>query len=411
MTANALFTDISELVQMPLRAQGNGPVSVLRNAYLWVSHGKVVRSGPLSDLPTAAVATRISLEGRAVVPGLVDSHTHCVFAGDRMDEMARRARGETYEEIAAAGGGIRRSVAALRETPQAEVIRASRQRLQHMLSRGTTTVEIKSGYGLEVSQERAHLQTIAAVAQQAPVDTRMTLLAHGFPANTDPAVHIDAFCTLIAEVGRLKMAHYVDAFVEHGVLTPQHARQLTHAAQAAGLRVKLHVDQLRDGNGAALAAELGALSADHLEYTGASGAAALAKAGTIATLLPGCGLFLGKGPWPDGRALRDAGVEVAVATDCNPGSSMVSDLFLCATLAATRCGLTLEEALWGATRGGAKALDLHDRGGLLEGERADFVVLDHADWRAALYMPGSTPIYAVARAGTWAIPPGVQPGQ
>lgn len=407
MTANALYTDISQLVQMPLREEGNAPISVQQDAYLWVSHGQVVRSGPLRELPTAAVATRISLEGRAVVPGLVDSHTHCVFAGDRMDEMARRARGETYEEIAAAGGGIRRSVAALREASQADVVQAAQRRLRHMLGRGTTTVEIKSGYGLTVELERRHLQMIAAVAQGAPVETRITLLAHGFPAQTAPGAHIDAFCALIAECGRLQTAHHVDAFVEHGVLTPQHARQLAHAAQAAGLKVKLHVDQLRDGDGAALAAELGALSADHLEYTGPGGAAALAKAGTMATLLPGCGLFLGKGPWPNGRALRDSGVEVAVATDCNPGSSMVSDLLLCATLAATRCGLTLEEALWGATRGGAKALDLHDRGGLLHGERADFVVLDHADWRAALYMPGSTPIYAVARAGAWAVAPAV----
>ena len=309
--------------------------------------------------------------------------------------------------VADAGGGIRSSVAALREAPTATVVQDACRRLRHMLERGTTTVEIKSGYGLEVDQERQHLQLIAAVAEQAPVCVRATLLAHGWPPNTEAKAHLEAFCALIAEAGCLKTAHYVDAFVEQGVLTPQHARQLASAAQAAGLGVKLHVDQLHDGHGAALAAEVGALSADHLEYTNAAGAAALARAGTVATLLPGCGLFLGKGPWPDGRALRDAGVEVAVATDCNPGSSMVSDLFLCATLAATRCGLTLEEALWGATRGGAKALDLHDRGGLLEGERADFVVLDHADWRAALYYPGSTPIYAVARAGAWALAPRV----
>ncbi|MED5464281.1 MAG: amidohydrolase family protein, partial [Myxococcota bacterium] len=184
-----------------------------------------------------------------------------------------------------------------------------------------------------------------------------------------------------------------------GAFTPKEATQIAETAAGLGLKLKLHVDQLHDGDGAALAATLGALSADHLEKTNPAGARALAEAGVIATVLPGCGLFLGGDNWPDARALRDAGCSVAIAPDCNPGSSMVQDLPLCGTLGATQCGLSLEEALWGITRGGALALGMTDRGTLGEGERADFVVLDSPDWKSLFYSPAATPVFATALGG------------
>ena len=212
--------------------------------------------------------------------------------------------------------------------------------------------------------------------------------------------YIDEFCREVLEpAAQQKRVQFCDVFVESGAYTPAECIYICEKAKELGLQIKLHVDQLHEAGGAALAAGLGALSADHLEMTSAEGRKALADAGTIATILPGCGLFLGGENWPNGRALRDAGCEVAVATDCNPGSSMVADLPLCATMAATQGGLSLEEAVWGITRGGAKALDLHDRGTLRIGERADFVVLGHKDWRSLLYNPAAAPIDSVFIAG------------
>jgi imidazolonepropionase len=267
-----------------------------------------------------------------------------------------------------------------------------------MLELGTTTVEIKSGYGMTPRDELKQLRAVAALAEHNPMQLLGTVLAHVVPPESkdDRAGYVQRFCDeVVAVAAAERLARYCDVFVESVAFGPDEARVIAAAAKAAGLGLKLHVDQLHDGGGAALAAELKALSADHLEETSAGGRKQLAAAGVVATILPGCGLFLGKGKWPDGRALRDVGCEVAVATDCNPGSSHLLDLALVATLSATRCGLSLEEALWAMTRGGAKALGLADRGGLQPGERADFVVVDHADWRALLYRPGDAPIHAV----------------
>jgi imidazolonepropionase len=403
-----LFTGIGELVSPDAAEASTTPVQLLRDAQLLVKDGRIEAVGPRGSLRPHGPADCIDLGGRAVIPGLVDSHTHTVFAGDRIDEMARRARGETYEQIAQAGGGIAASVEALKKTSGDELVRAAAVRVRRMLARGTTTCEVKSGYGLTPDLELKQLRAIRDLADEVPVSVVGTALAHIVPKtyHASRAAYVDLFCQEVVSVAATeRLARYVDVFVEAGAFGPDEARRIAAAARDAGLRVKLHVDQLRDGDGARLAAEIGALSADHLEYTSAAGRAALAEAGVIATILPGCAVFLGKGPWPEGRALRDAGCEVAVATDFNPGSSHVSDLLLCATLAATRGGLTLEEALWGITRGGAKALGLDDRGRLTVGERADFVVLDHDDWRAAFYSPANPPIHAVAIGGTWAVPP------
>jgi imidazolonepropionase len=402
-----LFVGISELVQ-PHADEGttSAPVSVTRSAALLVDAGIIEAAGSLTDVeshPKARAAERIDLGGRAVVPGFVDAHTHVVFAGERIDEMARRARGETYEEIAKAGGGIARSATLLAQASIDELVAQSLPRVRAMLARGTTTLEVKSGYGLLPAEERKHLAAIAALAHRVPASIVPTALAHVIPrAYSDKrATYVDEFCADVLPAAREIGARFCDVFVENTAFNAAEARAITTRAKALGLGVRLHVDQLHEGGGGLLAAELGATSADHLEHTTPQGRAALAKHGVIATILPGCRFFLGKGPWPDGKALRQAGCQVALATDCNPGSAMVVDLPLCATLAVTQCGLSFEEALWAITRGGAAALGLHDRGRLVPQERADFVVLDHDDWRALLYRPGFAPIAQVAIGGTF----------
>lgn len=392
-----LFTDISELVQ-PLPDEGptSTPLEVTRNTAMLVEGGRIIAVGSAATFETPDRV--VSLRGRAVVPGLVDSHTHVVFAGDRIEDFARRCRGETYAQIAAAGGGILSSAAALRASSPEELVAAAEERLLAMLRRGTTTCEIKSGYGLEPELELMQLRAVARLRRRVPQHLVATALAHVVPlaAREDRGGYIERFCNeVLAPAAEAGLAQYVDIFVEESAFTPDEARAIAARAVELGLAIKLHVDQLHDGAGARLAAELGALSADHLEYSSQKGLTELAAGGSLATLLPGCTLYLGKGPWPPGRAARAAGCEVAVATDCNPGSSMILDLPLCATLAATQCGLTLEEALWAITRGGAKALGLYDRGCLRPGERADFVVVDHRDWRALLYQPGSPPVAQV----------------
>lgn len=397
-----IFTGISELV-LPLVDEGSSrtPIRVIPRAGLWIENGKVRATGPENEIKKLCkkrAVKRIDLGGRAVVPGLVDSHTHIVFAGQRIDEFSRRAAGETYEEIAKAGGGILRSVEPLRAASQQDLVKQSLPRLQTMLNKGTTTCEIKSGYGLSTEAELKQLRAIRELSKHTPVNIVSTVLAHVIPKEAlgDRQKYLQNFSEQVIQVAALKkLAQFADVFVETTAFNADEARQLARVAKAAGLSLKLHVDQLHPGQGAQLAAELQCVSADHLEMIDEPGRQALAKARTMATILPGCALFLGKGPWPNGRALRDAGCEVVVATDCNPGSSMVLDFPLCGMLAATHCGLSLEEALWGMTRGGAKALKLANRGCLAEYERADFVVIDHHDWRALLYYVGQPLIYAV----------------
>lgn len=404
MVTSKVFVGISQLVQ-PWTTQGasQAPLDICQDAALWLQHGKVAFAGPRVNLPQQARDhEQIDLGGRAVVPGFVDSHTHIVFAGERMDEMARRCRGETYEQIAQTGGGIAFSAAQLAEASEEELVAKARVRLSKMLRRGTTTCEIKTGYGLVLEQEQKHLAAIVALRRESAVDIVATLLLHVVPPSHrhQREAYVQAFCDeLLPHAVQSGAVQFCDVFVEPTAFSNDEARAVAQKAQALGIGVKLHVDQLHDNGGAALAASVGAVSADHLEYTQESGCKALAEAGVVATILPGCRLFLGKGPWPQARALRNAGCEVAVATDCNPGSSHVHDLALCATLAATQCGLTLEEALWAITQGGAKALKLADRGTLAVGQRADFVVVDHADWRALLYSPGEAPIAQVVIQG------------
>ena len=400
-----LFTDIGQLVQPHPDAPAGQttPLEITPDAALLVEAGKIVAAGARTSLesaPEAQAATRrVSLGGRAVVPGLVDSHTHLVFAGHRIDEMDRRCRGETYETIARAGGGILSSVEALRAATPESLLAQSSARLAILLARGTTTCEIKTGYGLTPELELKQLQVIEALAGQSHVQIVATILAHVVPPGRrgERAAYIDDFVSDLLEVASrgstAQLVRHCDVFVEEGAFSPDEARRIAGHARALGLALKLHVDQLRDGGGAALAAQLGALSADHLEHTSPAGAHALAQAGVVATILPGCKLFLGKGPWPPARALRAAGCEVAVATDCNPGSSPMTSLLLAMNMACTFFRMTPEEVLAGATRIAAGALGLEDRGVLAEGMRADLAIWDVDHPAELAYRVGFNPLH------------------
>lgn len=398
-----LLTDIVNLVQ-PHSEEGSSdsPMTLTRDAAVLIEGGTVKAAGPAESIRSredVRGADEISLAGRSVVPGFVDSHTHLVFGAERVDEMARRCRGETYQQIAKAGGGIMSSVRAIDERSVEDLATLAVTRAATMLDRGTTTVEIKTGYGMSVTLERKMLEVIEEVASRVSQSVYKTLLAHVLPPSKrtrpdDRIDYIDGFRReLLAPLA--ERFDFFDCFVEDGAFSVAEARSLGQSAREYGLRLKYHVDQFGAGGGAELCAELGALSADHLEHVTDAGARCLSEAGVIATVLPGCALFLGNGDWPNARLLRESGCEVAVATDFNPGSSHISDLSLCGMMSATQSGLSLEEALWGITRGGAKALNLNDRGRLSPGERADLIVVDSPDWRALFYHTAAAPIEAV----------------
>ncbi len=405
--SRTFYHGISHLVQ-PHADEGSTetPVSLTSDAALIVEGTRIVAAGPREMVelaPEYKGAEPVDLGGRAVIPSFVDSHTHLVFGEERIDEMARRARGESYQQIAAAGGGIMSSAASIDSHSVDSLVALAVKRADRMLSRGTTTLEVKTGYGMRTELELRMVEVIEALTTALFQDVRGTLLAHVLPPESrhpdKRADYIDRFMNEVMEpVAKRGVLHHFDCFVDRGAFTVNEARSLGISAKELGWRLKYHVEQFEEDGGAALCAELGALSADHLECVGQESRVLLGQAGVVATILPGCSAFLGAG-WANGRALRDAGCEVAVATDYNPGSAHVADLGLCGTLAATQCGLSFEEALWGITRGGAKALALQDRGRLVPGERADFLVLDHADWRAVFYHLGEAPIAAVVLEG------------
>ena len=326
-----------------------------------------------------------------------------MYAGNRAHEFEARLAGATYAEIAQAGGGIKATVGATRAASDGELVAASRPRLAALADEGVTTVEIKSGYGLDTASECRQLAAARRVAADLGVDVRTTLLAaHAVPAEFAGRAddYVDLVCreTIPAAVDA-GLADAVDVFCETIGFTPEQTRRVFAVARAHGLPVKLHADQLSDTGGAALAAEFGALSADHLEYTSEAGVAAMARAGTVAVLLPGAFYALRETRVPPIAAMRTHGVPMAVATDCNPGTSPVTSLLLMLNMACTLFRLTPDEALAGVTRHAARALGLNDRGTLAVGQRADIALWDIASPAELCYWIGGNPGRGIVRAG------------
>ena len=341
----------------------------------WVGAGRDLPR-EFDDLRDDAIDTR----GALVTPGLIDCHTHLIFAGSRADEFERRLQGESYAAIAASGGGILATVRATRAAGEEALLAAALPRARALIADGVTTLEIKSGYGLDLATELGMLRVARHLGAELGIGVRTTLLAlHALPPEFahDRNGWIDFACdTLLPAAARAGLADAVDAFCEGIAFTPAEVRRLFVAARALGLPVKLHADQLGDSGGAALAAEFGALSADHIEYSDAAGVAALAAAGTVAVLLPGAFYTLGETRLPPVAALRAHGIPIAVATDLNPGTSPLASLRLAMNMACTLFRLTPTEALRGATVNAARALGLADRGRLAPGLRADFALWD-----------------------------------
>ena len=342
------------------------------------------------------------LRGTLVTPGLIDCHTHLVYAGNRAHEFEMRLAGASYEDIARAGGGIRSTVAATRAAGDDALWHGAKQRAQALIAEGVTTLEVKSGYGLSAEHEARCLRVARRLGRELPLTVRTTCLsAHTLPPEFEGRAddYIDAVCAWLPALHVEGLVDAVDAFCERIAFSPAQTRRVFEAARALHLPVKLHAEQLSDQGGAALAAAFNALSCDHLEYLSDAGVQAMARAGTVAVLLPGAYYFLRETQLPPVAALRAAGVPIAIATDHNPGSSPTLSPLLMLNMACTLFRLTPEEALRGMTVNGARALGLADRGTLAAGQRADFVTwgLDHPADLA--YAFGQRPTARVVQSG------------
>lgn len=376
------------------------PPGVVRNAAVLADDGIITFAGPEAQLPRVAAGTvtdEIDCGGAAVVPGFIDSHTHLVWLGDRAAEYAARAAGESYERIAASGGGIAATVRATAAGSEEELVASARERARSVLAHGTTTVEIKSGYGDTHDAEMRMLDAARALQADPDMPDVVTTYMPLHARAGDASAHIDDACTRGVTSAETR-ARFVDAFCEEGAYSVAECQRLFVAAAAHGLRVKVHAEQRTHSGAARLAARVGAVSADHLEHASDGDLRALAAAGVTCVLLPGAALVLG-GPPPPGRRAREAGARVAVATDCNPGTCYSESMPLMLSLAVATAGLTPAEALVAATTGGAAALELRDRGVIGEGRRCDLVVLRSRNWIDVAYHLGGEVVRDVILAG------------
>lgn len=403
MKTDLLITGISELVTAEGAAakhgRGMSELKIVKDAALAVSDGRIDWVGARGDW-AGDVAATIALGGVAVLPGLIDPHTHAVWAGDRLGDFEARVAGATYEEILLTGGGIRSTVRATAVASVAELVALARPRVDALLRSGATTIEVKSGYGLAISAEIAMLEAIAKLAAESLARIVATLLIHLPPTETaERPRYVEQVCgELIPEVARRGLATAVDVFVEREAWQVAEAEQMFACAKKHGLAVKLHSDQFHSVGGVELGVRVGALSVDHLEAAGDAEIAAIAGSETVATILPGVSLHLGI-PVAKGRRLIDAGAAVAIGTDLNPGSSPLFSTAAALGLAVRMNGLTLQEALVAGTLNAACALGLLDRGRLEAGCVADFVVLHARDWRELVYVMGANPVREVWVAG------------
>ena len=394
--ADVLYTN----ARLATLADGYG---IIDDGAVAVRAGRIAWVGRRADAPQA-LSTH-DCGGLWLTPGLVDCHTHVVYAGNRSDEWEARLNGATYEDIARAGGGIMSTVRATRAASEDDLFEASLPRIRALLAEGVTTLEIKSGYGLDLASEAKMLRVARRVGEQLPVDVCTTFLgAHALPPEYAGRAddYIGMLCgEMLPALAAQGLVDAVDAFCERIGFTHDQTARVFDVAQRLGLPVKLHAEQLSDQGGAALAARYGGLSADHLEWLSEDGVAAMARAGTVAVLLPGAYYFLRETRMPPLEALRGAGVPLAVATDCNPGTSPMTSLLLALNMACTLWRLTPLEALRGVTVNAARALGRADTGTLAPGLRADFALWDIARPADLAYAIGANPCRGVVRAGVW----------
>lgn len=380
-------------------AEGAAGLGMIDRGAVAARGGRIVFAGAESDLPADILAAEtVDCEGRLITPGLIDCHTHLVHADNRANEFEMRLAGASYEEVARAGGGIVSSVRALRAASEEELVAESLPRLDTLIAEGVTTVEVKSGYGLDLEHEAKSLRAARRLAEERPVTVRTSFLgAHALPPEMEGDK--DAYIVKVADemlpaIAQLGLADAVDGFCEGIAFSPDQISRVFEAAKALGLPVKLHADQLSDLGGAALAARYAALSADHLEYTSGEGAAAMAAAGTVAVLLPGAFYFIRETRKPPVEHFRRHRVRMAVATDCNPGSSPLTSLLLAMNMAATLFGLTVEECVAGITREAARALGVLGETGTLEpGKWADLAIWDVESPAELVYRIGFNPLH------------------
>lgn len=371
-------------------------LGVVENGALGVKDGHIAFVGPEADLPSGWDAReRIPLGGRWITPGLIDCHTHLVHGGNRAQEFEMRLAGASYEEIARAGGGILSTVKSTRAASEDELVRTALARLDRLIAEGVTTVEVKSGYGLNEATEARMLRAARRLAKERRVEVTTSFLgAHALPPEfSDKDGYIDLVCAMIPALKRENLADAVDAFCEGIAFSPEQTARLFDAAKAAGLPVKLHADQLSNLHGAKLAARYNALSADHLEYTDEEGAAAMAMAGTVAVLLPGAAYMLREKQFPPVDIFRKHKVAMAVATDCNPGTSPISSLLTVMNMAATLFRLTVDEIVAGVTREAARALGkLAETGTLETGKYCDLAIWEIERPAELVYRIGFNPL-------------------
>lgn len=389
-------------------------LAIVTDGAVAVAGDRIAWAGREADLPARFrdAGEVLDAAGRAVLPGFVDAHTHLVFAGDRADEFAARLAGQRYEDVLAGGGGINATVRATRAADRDELLAGARARLERMHAAGTTTAEVKSGYGLDVATERRMLEVVHALDASTPVALVPTWLgAHAVPPEFDG--DREGFLDLLVEESLpacAPLARYADVFCDEGAFSPEEARRVLLAARDAGLGLRLHADELAHSGGARLAAELGAVSADHLAHADRDDAAALAAAGAAAVLLPATTFCLRTHHYAPARLLWDAGVTVALGTDCNPGTSYVESMPFVVALAVVEMGLGPAEATWAATRGGALALELADRGRIASGARADLMVLDAPSHTHLAYRPAAPLVEATIVGGRLTTAPSNAPG-
>jgi len=395
-----LLTDAS----IATMSAGGAAYGIIEDAAVAVVDGKIAWLGAMANLPPTNARETVSIDGRWLTPALIDCHTHLVFAGNRAAEFEQRLKGATYEEISRNGGGIMATVSATRSADATTLAGQTMSRLQLLMAEGCATVEIKSGYGLDMQTEIRMLEVARRVAASCGISVRTTFLgAHAVPAEFFGKA--DAYIELVCEemlpaVHESQLADAVDAYCEPIAFSTEQVGRVFQKASSLGLPVKLHADQLSDSGGAELAASFNALSADHLEYTHFNGVRALAKAGTVAVLLPGAFLTLGETKLPPVNQLRDESVPIAIATDCNPGTSPICSIRTTMALATSLFRLTPEECLAGVTRNAARALGLDDRGTLEVGMRADIAAWDIGHPQELSYWIGTnelTDLYVAGR--------------